>query len=135
RPSEQDMGAVNSGFGKSKFEVMTFDSHAGMHTVKMQQSAAAGVPWPKVIIHQCKSGDDSDAALAPYIIWVLENAYVQNYTFTGSADDVPTESWGLVYTHISCTYYKTDPTTMTLTKGGDFGWDTGKGKLGGAIES
>lgn len=133
RQSEQEGGAVSSGFGKSKFNAMTFGSEAGNHTTNLMTSTASGKPWPKVVIHQCKSGEDAASGLQPYIIWVLQNAYVQTYQIDGGSDDIPKESWSLVYTHISCTYYKTDPKNMKLTKGGDIGWDTGMGKLGGAI--
>lgn len=134
RHSEQEGGAVTRGFGKATFQPLTFSSEAGNHTVKLMQASAAGKVYDKIVIHQCKAGEEADKALKPYIIWVLQAAMVQSYSIEGSAEDIPKENWSIKYGHISCTYYKTDPKTMKMTKGGDFGWDVGEGKLGGAIE-
>lgn len=130
RTSEQEGGAVTRGFGKAKLEPMTFESEVGSHSMPVILASISGLRFKEVLIDQCKSDEASNAALKPYIKWKLFDAQVQTYGISGSADDIPTESWTLTYAKIECEYWTTDIKTGKLTKANDFKWDSALGKMG-----
>jgi type VI protein secretion system component Hcp len=129
RTSEQEGGAVTRGFGKAKLEGMEFDSEVGSHSMPLILASASGLRFKEVLIHQCKSDENSNSALKPYIMWILHDAMIQSYGISGDSEDIPKEQWVLTYAKIECEYHKTDLKTGALSKANDFKWDLAKGDM------
>lgn len=118
-------GHANSNFGK-----IELTSEFGKASAKLMLSVANGTVRPKIVIHQCRSGDNPDEGLLPYLIWTIEDVVIDSYSVSGSEDAVPTETWTLAYTKITCEYSETNQTNMKLTKVNEFKWNLRTGKVG-----
>ena len=127
RHSQAEGGAVSRGFGKAKLEEMSFTSEVGSHTTKLMKAVTSGTPLAKITIDQCKSSDDAKTGLEVYLQWTLTDALVVSYKFSGSAEDIPKETWSFSYTKITCAYFGTDPKTLKLKKVDEYTWDVGAG--------
>ncbi len=130
RNSEQEGGVISRGFGKTVFQAIEFSSEVGKHSGPLMTASATGKVYKKIVIDQCKAGEEENTALEVYVKWTLENAMIQSYRISGSADDIPKETWSVKYGKVKFEYSETDPKTMKLTKSKEFSWDVGAGSMG-----
>ena len=131
RTSEQEGGSKARGFGKAKISPMSFESELGGHSMPLMMASVAGNVMTEVLIHQCKASDDDKAALQPYILWKLKEVMVQTYGVTGDSEDIPKESWTLIYDNIECEYWAPKKRGGPLEKVNEFKWDVSEGVMAG----
>lgn len=77
---------------------------------KLAEACAKGIFFEEVEIHFCT---DIKGKAEPYLKYVLKNALVTGYAFSGSSsgDPMPSEDFQLNYTEIEWNYVVLDPKT------------------------
>ena len=130
RPTREEGGAAQRGFGKAVFGVVELESQLGSAAAQLMLSVASGTIRKEIVIHQCRSGDDPKKGLEPYLIWTLKESLIHSYHVGGSEESIPKERWGIVYNGIKVEYKATDIKTGKLTKYKEFTWDVAGGEMG-----
>ena len=129
RPTREEGGAAQRGFGKAVFGMVELESQLGSAAAQLMLSVANGTIRKEIVIHQCRAGDDPKKGLEPYLIWTLKESLIQSYYVYGAEESIPTERWGLMYNGINVEYKATDIKTGKLTKHKEFGFDLALGEM------
>ena len=130
RPTLEEGGSSQQGFGKAVFGVVELESQLGSAAAQLMLSVANGTIRKEIVIHQCRAGDDPKKGLEPYLIWTLKESLIQSYYVYGAEESIPTERWGLMYNGINVEYKATDIKTGKLTKYKEFTWNLASGEMG-----
>lgn len=125
-----DLGSKQRGYANAQFEKVTFNSEVSKASTDIMRKVATGKIDPLIEIHLCRTGDDASKGMEPYLIWKLENAFIDSYTMSGGEESIPLEGWTIGYRKVSCLYKEGDFKTGALNTTGEFVWNLETGKVG-----
>lgn len=128
-----DMGDISTaqrGYGKSTFtEVEAVCEHSKASS-KIMTSAASGQIIPLVEIEFSRSGADPATGMETYLRYKLQDVMVTSFDFSGSASEVPTNTFKMAYRFIEVEYSMSGYRNNKLQVENSFVWNLETGRAG-----
>jgi len=124
--SSVNIGSIGggAGAGKVQFGPLQLVKQLDISSVELRSNLAAGTRFDDAVIEFTNTGADK---IRVYFRYELKNVYISSVSLSASGNDVPTESFSLVFGSIKW-IYTPDGKDGSAKPPVDAGWDISTGK-------